>query len=130
VTSYRTPLSRVRGLGSAKHGVGDFIVQRVSGAALVLLLLWGVYAAIMLARGGYAGAVAWLHAPINAAGGVLIITVAALHMHIGMREIILDYIERNTTKALLMVANTFLCALAGVLGVICLLRVAFMAAGV
>ena len=28
--SIRTPLGKVRGLGSAKHGVGHFITQRVS----------------------------------------------------------------------------------------------------
>jgi succinate dehydrogenase / fumarate reductase membrane anchor subunit len=128
MSSYRTPLGRVRGLGAAKHGVGDFIVQRVSGAALVVLLLWGVYAAITLARGGYEHAAAWLHAPLNATGLVLIVGVAALHMHIGMREIVLDYIERNTTKALLLVANTFICALVGALGAISILRVAFGAA--
>ena len=29
MTSYRTPLSRARGLGSAKHGVGHWISERV-----------------------------------------------------------------------------------------------------
>lgn len=125
MTEYRTPLRRVRGLGAAKHGVGDFIVQRVSGASLVVLMLWGVYAAITLARGGYEHAAAWLRAPINATGLVLIITVASLHMYIGMREIIIDYIERNATKALLLIGNTFVCALLAALGAICVLRVAF-----
>ena len=38
--SYRTPLGRVRGLGAAKHGVSHFITQRVTGSALIVLLLW------------------------------------------------------------------------------------------
>ena len=33
MTGYRTPLGRARGLGSAKHGVGHFIVQRVTARA-------------------------------------------------------------------------------------------------
>ena len=37
----RTPLGRARGMGSAKHGVGHFIAQRVTAIALVLLVLWG-----------------------------------------------------------------------------------------
>ena len=124
MTSYRTPLARVRGLGSAKSGVGDFIVQRVSGAALVLLLLWGALSAVPLARGGFDGAAAWLHAPLNAAGLSLIIVVAVMHMQIGMREIIVDYIERTSTKALLLVLNTFIAWFAGALGVLCVVIVA------
>ncbi|HLI66512.1 MAG TPA: succinate dehydrogenase, hydrophobic membrane anchor protein [Caulobacteraceae bacterium] len=125
MTTYRTPLGRVRGLGAAKHGVGDFIVQRLSGAALVLLLLWGVYAALGVARAGYDGAVGWLHAPINTTGVILVIAVAMLHMHIGMREIILDYIERPITKAGLLTLNVFVCAGGAALGAIAVLRVAF-----
>jgi len=49
MTSYRTPLGRVRGLGAAKHGVGHFIAQRVSAIALVLLVLWAVGSGLRLA---------------------------------------------------------------------------------
>ena len=38
MAGYRTPLARARGLGAAKHGVGHFMTQRVTGAALVLLV--------------------------------------------------------------------------------------------
>jgi succinate dehydrogenase / fumarate reductase membrane anchor subunit len=124
MTTYRTPLARVRGLGAAKHGVGDFIVQRVSGAALVILLLWGGLSAIPLARGGFEGAAHWLHAPLNAAGLSLIIVVAVIHMQIGMREIIIDYIERTATKAALLVLNTFIAWFAGALGVLSVVIVA------
>ena len=124
MTSYRTPLGRVRGLGAAKQGVGDFIVQRVSGAALVILLLWGALNAIGLARGGFDGAARWLHAPLNAAGLALIVVVAVLHMQIGVREIIIDYIERSSTKAALLVLNTFITWFAGALGVLAVVIVA------
>jgi succinate dehydrogenase / fumarate reductase membrane anchor subunit len=124
MTSYRTPLGRVRGLGAAKQGVGDFIVQRVSGAALVVLLLWGALSAIGLARGGFEGAVHWLHAPLDAAGLSLIILVAVMHMQIGMREIIIDYIDRTSTKAALLVLNTFIAWFAGAVGVLAVVIVA------
>jgi succinate dehydrogenase / fumarate reductase membrane anchor subunit len=124
MTSYRTALGRVRGLGTAKHGVGDFIVQRVSGAALALLLLWGALSAVTLARGGFEGATRWLHAPLNAAGLSLIVVVAVIHMQIGMREIIIDYIERTATKAALLVLNTFIAWAAGALGLISIVIVA------
>ncbi|HKT53766.1 MAG TPA: succinate dehydrogenase, hydrophobic membrane anchor protein, partial [Caulobacteraceae bacterium] len=94
MTSYRTALSRARGLGAAKHGVGVFIAQRVSAMALVLLTLWGVWSALILARGDYYDASLWLQSPLNAVLMSLLIGVGAFHMQIGMREIIADYLAR------------------------------------
>ncbi|MEI9891849.1 MAG: hypothetical protein WDN45_16400 [Caulobacteraceae bacterium] len=45
MVSYRTPLGRARGLGSAKHGAGHWISERVTSIALVPLSLWAVCAA-------------------------------------------------------------------------------------
>ena len=38
--SMRTPLARVRGLGSAKDGVHHWWMQRLTAVALVPLVLW------------------------------------------------------------------------------------------
>jgi len=66
MTSYRTPLSRARGLGAAKHGVGHWVAERVSAVALVPLVLWAVFAAIRLAGTDYDGAIAWVRSsPVN-----------------------------------------------------------------
>jgi len=40
---YRTPLSRVRGLGSAKSGTGHWWMQRVTAVALIPLSFWLIY---------------------------------------------------------------------------------------
>lgn len=124
MSGYRTPLGRVRGLGAAKHGVGGFIAQRVSAAALVFLTLWGVFAGLSLAKADYATAVLWMHAPVNAILLALLIGVGVFHMRIGMAEIIVDYIERPTTKAALLTLNVFAAWLAGAIGVFSVLKVA------
>jgi succinate dehydrogenase / fumarate reductase, membrane anchor subunit len=129
MSGYRTPLRRVRGLGAAKHGVSGFIAQRVSAAALVPLTLWGVYAGLSLASADYADAGAWLHAPVNAILLALLIAVAAFHMRIGLAEVILDYIARPTTKALLLTLNLFAACLVGAIGVFAVLKVAFSSVG-
>ena len=49
MVSYRTPLSRARGLGSAQHGAGHWISERVTSIALVPLSLWAVCAGLALA---------------------------------------------------------------------------------
>jgi succinate dehydrogenase / fumarate reductase, membrane anchor subunit len=129
VSGYRTPLGRVRGLGAGKHGTSSFIAQRVSAAALVLLTLWGVYAGLGLARADYGQAAAWVGAPVNAILLSLLIGVGVFHMRIGLAEVILDYIERPTTKAALLTLNLFAAWLAGAAGVFAVLKVAFAGGG-
>jgi succinate dehydrogenase / fumarate reductase membrane anchor subunit len=124
MTGYRTPLGRARGLGSAKHGVGHFIGQRVSAAALVFLVLWGVWSALRLAGADYAAAAAWLRSPVNATLCGLIAIAGFYHMHIGMGVIVEDYIHRPASKAVLLIANLLLCWLGAAFTIVCLLKVA------
>ena len=125
MTSYRTPLGRVRGMGAAKHGVGHFIGQRVSAIALVLLVLWAVYSGLNLARFDYTATIGWLKWGPNTVLTVLLIAVGFYHMTLGMRTIIEDYIHKTSTKAVLLLLNLFACSLGGVIGVIAVLKVAF-----
>ncbi len=126
MTSYRTALGRARGHGSAKHGVSHYIVQRVSAVALAPLGLWGLYSALHLSHAGYEGAVAWLHAPVNAVLAILLTVAAVAHMRIGMQEVVEDYIHKHTTKAVLLILNLFVCVLGGSVAVFCVLKVALI----
>ena len=51
-SNLRTPLKEVRGLGSAKSGTRHFIIQRVTGLALVLLVIWVVGFVLSLIHAG------------------------------------------------------------------------------
>jgi len=105
--SMRTPLGQVRGLGSAKHGVGHFITQRVSALALVALVPWFLITLIAAVRGGYDGALAYVADPFNAVLILLAVGAALYHMRLGMQVVIEDYIAKNGTKAALLILNTF-----------------------
>jgi len=124
MTSYRTPLSRARGLGAAKHGVGHWIAERVSAVALVPLVLWAVFAVLRLAATDYDGAVIWLSNPLNAVLLTLLVAVSYLHMHGGMQVVIEDYIEKPLSRAMVLLLNVFVCALGGALAVFSILKVA------
>jgi succinate dehydrogenase / fumarate reductase membrane anchor subunit len=129
MAGYRTALGRARGLGSAKHGVGHFIAERVTSVALVPLVLWAVWSGIVLAKSGYDGARTWLASPVNAVLVVLLVVAGFYHMQIGMRVIVEDYIHKPRSKAVLLIANAFLCWAGTALTVICLLKVALLGAG-
>ncbi|HEY2709658.1 MAG TPA: succinate dehydrogenase, hydrophobic membrane anchor protein [Caulobacteraceae bacterium] len=126
----RSPLGRARGMGSSKHGVGHFIVQRVTGMALVLLVLWALFSAFGLAGGDYESASNFLRSPINAGFASLLAFAAFWHMQIGMQVIIEDYLAKPATKAACLVLNVFVCWGAGALTILSILKVAFSTAGV
>jgi succinate dehydrogenase / fumarate reductase membrane anchor subunit len=130
MTSYRTPLGRARGLGSAKHGVSHWIVQRASAVALVPLGLWALYSGLSLSRVSFDGATLWMHSPVNAVLSILLAIAAFTHMKIGLQEVVEDYIHKPGSKTLLLLLNLFVCILGGVLAVFCILKVALTGAAI
>jgi succinate dehydrogenase / fumarate reductase membrane anchor subunit len=127
MVSYRTPLGRARGLGSAKHGAGHWVSERVTAIALVPLTIWAVYGILRLAAGDYGFAVHWIEDPLNATLTVLTLAISFWHMHAGMRVVVEDYIHKALTKTGLLLLNLFICALTGALAVFSVLKVALAA---
>ena len=125
MASYRTPLGRARGLGSAKHGAVDWLSERFAALALVPLCLWAAFGALRIATLDYVGAVEWVAEPLNATLLVLLIAVSFWHMHRGMRVVVEDYIHKNLSKLSLLLLNLLVCGLAGALAVFSILKVAF-----
>lgn len=128
MVSYRTPLGRARGLGSAKHGASHWVAERVSAIALVPLIIWAIYGVLRLAAGDYGFAVHWIQNPINATLAVITLAVSYWHMHAGLRVVVEDYIHKTLTKTALLLLNLFICGLAGALAIVSILKVALSAA--
>ena len=122
--SLRTPLGKVRGLGSAKHGAGHFITQRVSAIGLLFLVPWFLISLIGAVRGGYDGALAWVSDPINAVLTLLAVCAALYHMRLGMQVVVEDYIAKHGTKNVLLVLNTFICVVLFVAAAYAVLKIA------
>ena len=62
----RTPLSRAKGLGSAREGANHWWAQRVTAVALVPLTLWAAFSIAGLAGEPYDHVLAWMASPVNA----------------------------------------------------------------
>ena len=124
MAGYRTDLSRARGLGSAKHGVGHWIAERVSAVALAPLVVWAVFSALMLSVADYRAAVLWLHAPLNAVLLTLLVAVGFWHMHAGLRVVVEDYIGSGLLRAGILLLNLFVCVLGAALAIFAILDVA------
>jgi succinate dehydrogenase / fumarate reductase membrane anchor subunit len=123
--SLKSPLRRVTYLGSARGGSGHWFAQRVSAVALVLLGLWLVAALATMGGATHANVIAWLSSPVAASFAVLLVLTAAWHALLGLQVVIEDYVgDKGTRLALLLVAK-FVFAVAAVIGVLAVLRIAF-----
>lgn len=124
MSSYRTPLGRARGLGSAKHGVSHWLGERVAGIALILLTPWAIWAGLSLALTDSLGATQWLGSPVNAVLSILLLTIGFYYLHATMRVVIEDYIYGAVSKATALLLNLFVSVLGGALAVFSILKVA------
>jgi succinate dehydrogenase / fumarate reductase membrane anchor subunit len=105
--SFKTPLSRVRGLGSAKAGVGHFWAQRVTAAALVPLTVWFLASVVAYVGADYDATITYLKHPFVAVLLLLFIGATLWHTQLGLQVIVEDYIHRESTKIALIVLVTF-----------------------
>jgi succinate dehydrogenase / fumarate reductase membrane anchor subunit len=112
-SSVRSPLARVRGLGSAQHGVGDWWMQRVTAIALVPLSLWFVASVISLVGADYLTVARWMGSPVNAVILILLLLAMFRHAQLGLRVVIEDYVHHEGAKiAMLLLVNAVLAILA------------------
>jgi len=107
MTEHRTPLARVRGLGSAKTGTAHFWHQRLTAVANVPLTIAFVLIVVALLGRNHAAAQQILASPLVAIVMLLFIGSITYHMRIGMQVIIEDYVHEETTKLALIMLNTF-----------------------
>jgi succinate dehydrogenase / fumarate reductase membrane anchor subunit len=124
-SSMRTPLSRVRGLGSAKSGTGHFWLQRVTAVANVVLTIIFLGIVISLFGKPYPDAVALLSHPLVAILMLLFTLSGTVHMRLGMQVVIEDYVHHEGLKVAAVMANTFFAIAIGAACVFAILKLSF-----
>jgi succinate dehydrogenase / fumarate reductase, membrane anchor subunit len=103
----RTPLKRVRYLGSAVEGADHFWKQRLTAVANLVLVPFLVGLLVTLVGADHATVRQTLSQPIVAILLLLLVLSEVTHMRLGMQVIIEDYVVSEGRKVALLMLNTF-----------------------
>ncbi|MGE5260655.1 MAG: succinate dehydrogenase, hydrophobic membrane anchor protein [Actinomycetota bacterium] len=102
-----TPLKKVRGLGATHRGTDTFWRQRVTAIANIPLTIFLILAIVSHIGSSYEEVGAYLAHPIVALVMLALIISAAIHLRIGLKEIIEDYVHAEGMKVAAIVLATF-----------------------
>ncbi len=121
----RTPLSRVKGLGSAKAGSHHWWHQRLTALALIPLSLWFIYSLISMVGADYMTVVYWLRQPYVSVLLILFIVSLFYHAALGLQIVIEDYIGSEWQKVACVILVKFLAIIAALASLLSILNVFF-----
>lgn len=123
--SLRTALSRVKGLGAAGHGSGDWWLHRITAVSNIPLVLALVVIVAILTGRPYPEAARIVSHPAVALVLILAIVSVTNHMRRGVQVIIEDYVHDKALKLPALIANYFYSVLIAVACLYAVLRISF-----
>jgi succinate dehydrogenase / fumarate reductase membrane anchor subunit len=109
-----------------RYSTRYFIIQRLTGMANVLFLLFFAWFVVRLAGTDRAEMVDVVRNPFVALVLALLIVNIAMHMRIGMREIMEDYLDEARTNRLGMMLNTLFAIGIALVGLVSIGKIVFV----
>jgi len=108
-----TMLRRVRHFGSARNGLQEWRLQRLTAIALIPLGLYFAASMLRLATSDQVTAATWLASPVAALLVILFVLAGLAHGLVGLRSVLVDYVH---TRAGLLAAELLVRAAVVILG--------------
>lgn len=124
--SLRSPLGKVLGHGASKEGAGHWWAQRLSAVALVVLAPWFLLSLISIGDLSYLNVQGWIASPLSTVLLSLLVLALTYHAYLGLQVVIEDYVADQGVRLVVLVLVKFSLLVTSVLGVISVLRIAFM----
>jgi succinate dehydrogenase / fumarate reductase membrane anchor subunit len=123
--SFRTPIGRARGLGSAKTGAQAWLGYRIASAALAVLTILFIVLVISLIGAPYEQVVATFKHPFPVILTVLFLGFLFHHAAYGMQEVYEDYIQAKLAKVVAIGATKLVALALFLAGAFAVLKIAF-----
>ena len=119
-----TEIGEVRGLGSAHHGAGHWVLMQATSAGALITCAYLVISFLLLPDLSYPTVTSWLRGLGPSFAIALLIVAVFWHARLGLQVLVEDYVHTPGTRfATLLVIN--LAAFAGAaFGLLCLIRIA------
>lgn len=117
----RSPLGRVRGLGSAGSGTAHWWAQRLTAIALLPLTLWFIFSALHLVGASHDQLLAWFAGPVPVVLMLCLIVAMFYHLHLGLQVVVEDYVHQEPARLITLLvlrAAIFVMALACIVSVL------------
>jgi succinate dehydrogenase / fumarate reductase membrane anchor subunit len=122
MADFRSPLSRVKGLGSAKDGTSHFWHQRLTALALVPLVLWFGFGLASLPT-DYQSLTAYIQQPVIAIGLILLIAMVFYHAQLGLQIVLEDYVASHSARTLAIIIAGFTCLIFALIGIVAVIKI-------
>jgi len=118
-----TPLKRVRGLGAAHGGTETFWRQRLTALANIPLVIFLILSIVSHIGADYGTVKAYFAQPVVAVLMLALVISVSIHMRIGLKEIIEDYVHGEGTKVVALVLATFFALGLGLASTLAILKI-------
>ncbi len=120
-----SPLGKVRGLGSARHGGEHWLGERVTSIALLVLGVWLIASLLLLPDLSLRTLREWLRAPSGAIPMALLVVTAFIHGLDGMKVVVDDYVHDEGNRFAVNMVLLFLAVAGAAIALFALARIAF-----
>lgn len=107
---------------ATKTGAHHWLMQRVSAAALLPLIIWLAVSFVTIIQDPEANMAVFFAYPFNAIMGVLLVSAALYHGSLGMQVIFEDYVSKKIIRRFAIVAIHFLSIATAIAAIIAIIR--------
>lgn len=123
--SMETPLSRVRGLGSAKSGARHWWLERLTSVSTLILFVWFIVSLLRLPSLDHDIVTNWLATPLVAVPMLLLIVSTFWHLKLGLQVVVEDYVHEDGLRLFSITLLNFFAIALGALAFFSVLKIAF-----
>jgi succinate dehydrogenase / fumarate reductase, membrane anchor subunit len=122
-----TAIGQIRGLGSAHHGAGHWLLMQYTSAGSLITCLYLVFSLLLLPDLSYSTVSGWLHGLGPSLALALLVISVFWHSRLGLQVLLEDYVSdpgRRLGSIIVLNLATFAGA---AFGLLCLIRIGLAA---